>query len=120
MKITGDRVAFGEAALIICNHRTRVDWMFLWCLCLRHGQLSGLKIVLKESLKGIPGFGWATQVNAAAVTGNSVVSPQVDGARQSVVRMYHESVVCMYHEAVHSVSWLLIQNSPWWVEYGYK
>ncbi|CAM9267777.1 unnamed protein product, partial [Hapterophycus canaliculatus] len=62
VKITGDRVEFGEAALIICNHRTRVDWMFLWCLCLRQGQLSGLKIVLKESLKGIPGFGWATQM----------------------------------------------------------
>lgn len=63
VKITGDYVEFGEAALIICNHRTRVDWMFLWVLCLRQGQLSGLKIVLKESLKGIPGFGWATQVN---------------------------------------------------------
>lgn len=62
VKITGDHVDFGEAALIICNHRTRVDWMFLWVLCLRQGQLSGLKIVLKESLKGIPGFGWATQV----------------------------------------------------------
>lgn len=53
---------FGETALIICNHRTRVDWMYLWVLCLRQGQLSGLKIVLKESLKGIPGFGWATQM----------------------------------------------------------
>lgn len=58
---------FGEAALIICNHRTRVDWMFLWVLCLRQGQLSGLKIVLKESLKGVPGFGWATQVRPATV-----------------------------------------------------
>ncbi|CAN0210102.1 unnamed protein product [Ectocarpus fasciculatus] len=37
--------------------------MFLWCLCLRQGQLSSLKIVLKESLKGIPGFGWATQAS---------------------------------------------------------
>lgn len=63
VKITGDHVDFGEVALIICNHRTRVDWMFLWVLCLRQGQLSGLKIVLKESLKGVPGFGWATQVN---------------------------------------------------------
>ena len=62
IKVTGDRVAFGEPALVICNHRTRVDWVFLWCLCLRQGQLSGLKIVLKDSLKGIPGFGWAAQV----------------------------------------------------------
>lgn len=64
VKISGDMVPYGEAAMIICNHRTRVDWMFLWCLCLQQGQLSGLKIVLKESLKSVPGFGWASQVSS--------------------------------------------------------
>ena len=43
--------------------------MFLWILCLRQGQLTGLKIVLKESLKGVPGFGWATQVRAGCRAG---------------------------------------------------
>ena len=21
-----------QAAMIICNHRTRIDWMFMWCV----------------------------------------------------------------------------------------
>ncbi|CAM9103280.1 unnamed protein product [Discosporangium mesarthrocarpum] len=60
--LSGDPVPCGESALIICNHRCRVDWMFLWCMCLRQGQLSGLKIVLKDALKSVPGFGWAMQM----------------------------------------------------------
>jgi len=36
--------------------------MFLWCLCLRYGHLASLTIVLKDSLKSIPGFGWAMQM----------------------------------------------------------
>ena len=51
-----------QPAMIICNHRTRIDWMFMWSLCLRLGILDSMKIVLKDSLKSIPGFGWAMQV----------------------------------------------------------
>eukprot|EP00638_Chattonella_subsalsa_P000833 CAMPEP_0117746638 /NCGR_PEP_ID=MMETSP0947-20121206/8058_1 /TAXON_ID=44440 /ORGANISM="Chattonella subsalsa, Strain CCMP2191" /LENGTH=308 /DNA_ID=CAMNT_0005563985 /DNA_START=522 /DNA_END=1445 /DNA_ORIENTATION=+ len=62
LKFCGDNVPFAENCLIISNHRTRIDWMFLWCLCLRYGHLSKLKIVLKDPLKSIPGFGWAMQM----------------------------------------------------------
>ena len=51
----------GEPAMIICNHRTRIDWMFLWSLCYRLGILKSMKITLKDSLKSLPGFGWAMQ-----------------------------------------------------------
>lgn len=50
-----------EDVLIVSNHRTRVDWMFLWGLAAAMGRLSGLKIVLKDALRKAPGFGWATQ-----------------------------------------------------------
>ena len=59
--LSGDTLPVGEPAMIICNHRTRIDWMFLWCFCLRLGILDSMKIVLKDSLKSIPGFGWAMQ-----------------------------------------------------------
>jgi len=48
-------------ALVICNHRTRIDWMFLWGLGVAIGRLQGLKIVLKDGLRKAPGFGWACQ-----------------------------------------------------------
>ena len=40
--LSGDNLPFGEPAMIICNHRTRIDWMFLWCLCLRLGILDSV------------------------------------------------------------------------------
>lgn len=50
-----------QDAVLISNHRTRIDWMFLWGLCLATKRLASLKIVLKDSLKKVPGFGWAMQ-----------------------------------------------------------
>lgn len=98
VKLSGDVVPYGEPALIICNHRTRVDWMFLWCLCLHQGQLSGLKIVLKESLKSIPGFGWATQVSLGLMglvmerdPANQVI---VEGFRIELKEIPAELVIC--------------------------
>ncbi|KAG5857933.1 hypothetical protein ANANG_G00024650 [Anguilla anguilla] len=44
------------------NHRTRLDWMFLWCCLLRCSYLRLEKICLKAALKSVPGFGWAMQV----------------------------------------------------------
>lgn len=62
VRVYGDMPQTGERALILCNHRTRVDWVFLWCLCLRTRQLSQIRFVLKDSLKSIPGVGWAMQM----------------------------------------------------------
>ena len=50
----------GDNSLIISNHRTRIDWMYLWCYLLRadfdkdFDGLSSLKYVLKADLKKIP------------------------------------------------------------------
>jgi len=47
--------------LLAANHRTRIDWMFLWGLAAALDRLGGLKIVLKDDLRKVPGFGWGTQ-----------------------------------------------------------
>lgn len=60
--ITGDGFIPGERSVIIMNHRTRLDWMFLWNCLLRYSYLRLEKICLKSSLKSVPGFGWAMQV----------------------------------------------------------
>jgi len=51
----------GHNVVIVKNHRTRIDWMFTWGLCLALNRLGSLKIVLKDSLKSAPGVGWAMQ-----------------------------------------------------------
>ncbi|KAK7103701.1 lysocardiolipin acyltransferase 1-like [Littorina saxatilis] len=50
-----------HSVLILCNHRTRLDWLFLMSYELRCGTLSQYRISLKAQLKSIPGPGWAMQ-----------------------------------------------------------
>ena len=64
MKVVGDVVDPKERTLIIMNHRTRLDWLFLWAFIVRHGMPNHEKIVLKASLKNVPGAGWGLQLCA--------------------------------------------------------
>nr|XP_043617635.1 probable 1-acyl-sn-glycerol-3-phosphate acyltransferase 4 [Erigeron canadensis] len=60
---SGEHVPEGERrVLLIANHRTEVDWMYLWDLALRKGCIAYIKYVLKRSLMKLPIFGWAFHV----------------------------------------------------------
>ena len=50
-----------RVSIVICNHNSRLDWMFLWCLMARHRSCGRLKIALQEPLKAAGPFGWAMQ-----------------------------------------------------------
>ncbi|GMH16231.1 hypothetical protein Nepgr_018072 [Nepenthes gracilis] len=52
----------GERVLVIANHRTEVDWMYLWDLALRKERLGYIKYILKGSLMKLPIFGWAFHI----------------------------------------------------------
>jgi lysocardiolipin and lysophospholipid acyltransferase len=62
------RLPEGGWNVIVMNHRTRLDWFYLWMTFL-HTTCSPLsvgrvfKIVLKSSLRHLPGFGWAMQAS---------------------------------------------------------
>lgn len=58
----GDAVPAKERVLIIANHRTEVDWMYLWDLALRKGCLGSIKYILKSSLMKLPVFGWGFHI----------------------------------------------------------
>ncbi|KAK6939513.1 Acyltransferase, C-terminal domain, partial [Dillenia turbinata] len=59
---SGDKVPPRERVLIIANHRTEVDWMYLWDLAIRKGSLGCIKYVLKSSLMKLPVFGWGFHI----------------------------------------------------------
>ncbi|WJX51517.1 1-acyl-sn-glycerol-3-phosphate acyltransferase 4 [Trifolium repens] len=44
------------------NHRTEVDWMYLWYLALQKGCIGYIKYILKSSLMRLPIFGWAIHI----------------------------------------------------------
>ena len=60
--ITGDAFVPGERSVIIMNHRTRMDWMFLWNCLMRYSYLRLKIICLKACLKSVPGFGRFTYI----------------------------------------------------------
>jgi hypothetical protein len=55
--VSGDRVLYNEPAIIIMNHRTRLDWMFLWSALYKMDPwlLTTEKISLKKALKKVIG-----------------------------------------------------------------
>ncbi|KAK4491382.1 hypothetical protein RD792_002125 [Penstemon davidsonii] len=59
---SGDRVPNNERVLLIANHRTEVDWMYLWDLALRKGCEGYIKYILKSSLMKLPVFGWVFHI----------------------------------------------------------
>ncbi|XP_021738566.1 probable 1-acyl-sn-glycerol-3-phosphate acyltransferase 5 [Chenopodium quinoa] len=59
---SGVTVPDKERILLLANHRTEVDWMYIWDLALRKGSLGYIKYVLKSSLMNLPVFGWAFQI----------------------------------------------------------
>ncbi|GAV80661.1 Acyltransferase domain-containing protein [Cephalotus follicularis] len=59
---SGDNVPKKERVLLISNHKTEVDWMYLWDLALRKGCLGYIKYILKSSLMKLPLFGWGFHI----------------------------------------------------------
>ncbi|KAK3021797.1 hypothetical protein RJ639_045119 [Escallonia herrerae] len=59
---SGETVPARERVLLMANHRTEVDWMYLWDLALRKGRLGYIKYILKSSLMKLPVFGWSFRI----------------------------------------------------------
>ncbi|XP_022768878.1 probable 1-acyl-sn-glycerol-3-phosphate acyltransferase 4 [Durio zibethinus] len=59
---SGDNVPQKERVLLIVNHRTEVDWMYLWDLAMRKGCLGYIKYILKSSLLKLPVLGWGFHI----------------------------------------------------------
>lgn len=56
--MSGDTFTKKDNVLIICNHRTRLDWMWLWSWAAYFDVLSSYRVILKDSLRCFPWWGW--------------------------------------------------------------
>ncbi|KAI8917157.1 acyltransferase-domain-containing protein [Powellomyces hirtus] len=61
--VTGDHQALTRDAMavIMANHQIYSDWWWLWILAWHKGAHGSMKIILKQSLKYLPVFGWGMQ-----------------------------------------------------------
>lgn len=59
--VSGDHILPDDSAILVMNHRTRVDWNFLWGAmyqaCMPNVAAHKLKFVLKDPIRHIPGPG---------------------------------------------------------------
>ncbi|ETK84520.1 hypothetical protein, variant 1 [Phytophthora nicotianae CJ01A1] len=47
-----------EHVLLICNHRSEVDWIFFWNLALRLNVHDRIRVMMKSIIRYAPGVGW--------------------------------------------------------------
>ncbi|KAF7274012.1 hypothetical protein GWI33_013302 [Rhynchophorus ferrugineus] len=67
VRVTGDPISADETVILISNHRTRVDWNFIWPAMWQAVKGKGkitysTKFILKDPIRNIPGAGWAMQL----------------------------------------------------------
>lgn len=48
--------------LLICNHRSEVDWFFFWNVGLRLGCHDRIRVMMKAVIRHAPGVGWAMMI----------------------------------------------------------
>ncbi|KAJ3076727.1 hypothetical protein HDU98_000606 [Podochytrium sp. JEL0797] len=59
---TSDPVMGGSAnfdrCVVMSNHQTLLDWVYLWLATWHRGKQGSLRIMLKDSIQWVPVFGW--------------------------------------------------------------
>ena len=63
--VSGDRISSRECSLLVMNHRTRLDWNFVWGLMFYAAEPPShrLKFVLKAPIRHTPGPGKSAMNN---------------------------------------------------------
>ncbi|CAD5224179.1 unnamed protein product [Bursaphelenchus okinawaensis] len=64
VRVTGDEILYDKAAVVVMNHRTRLDWLYYWMVLWRMNPWLATtnKIALKQLLRHVPGVGFGMQV----------------------------------------------------------
>ncbi|CAJ0589515.1 unnamed protein product [Cylicocyclus nassatus] len=64
--VRGDMIDHSKPAVMIMNHRSRLDWLYFWNALFKMDPwlCTSEKIVLKGILKYVPGAGWAMACNS--------------------------------------------------------
>ncbi|KAL3072543.1 hypothetical protein niasHS_017517 [Heterodera schachtii] len=63
IRATGDQIYLNKPAIIVMNHRTRLDWFYFWLVLWRMNPwlMTTNRIALKQLLRHIPGAGFGMQ-----------------------------------------------------------
>lgn len=90
----------GKIKLMIMNHHSRVDWIYLQLLISRTNFANQFRVVLKEDLKRIPFFGLCIQMQASMLLSRSwaVDKPYLTRLVESIKNLEDSCVLQIYPE----------------------
>lgn len=111
---SGDSIPKKERVLLIANHRTEVDWMYLWNLALRKGRLGYIKYILKSSLMKLPVFGWGFHIlEFIAVERKWEIDEQILHQKLSTLQDRRDPLWLAIFPEGTDYTYYLIPLSPW-------
>lgn len=90
----------GKVKIIICNHHSRADWVYMQLLLSRTSLGRKFHVVLKENLKRIPFFGVGIQMHASLLLSRSWAADKIYLSHlvKSIKDLESSSVVQIYPE----------------------
>uniref|UniRef100_A0A5K3EZB1 PlsC domain-containing protein n=1 Tax=Mesocestoides corti TaxID=53468 RepID=A0A5K3EZB1_MESCO len=95
-----DNTSSSSSSIALLNHRTRLDWLFVFCFgrYARH-----LKIVLKQELAGLPGVGWAMQLDSFIFLRRKIAVDQarIDQALEYLLSLEGRAHVLIFPEGTN-------------------
>lgn len=107
--VSGDHISPDESAVLVMNHRTRVDWNFLWAAmyqaCMPKVGCHKLKFILKDPIRHIPGPGNVPYLIPKLFT--KVYTTYI------CALLIHTSVTpCFYNRMDNANEWFPLHNAP--------
>lgn len=116
--------ARADQTMLICNHRTEVDWLFFWNLALRYGCHDRIRVMMKAIIRYAPGVGWALLqmkfpfVNRRWATDEERIKKVIHQYRKyssgSWLAMFPEGTTLERKTLEKSHAWAMERGDPRW------
>lgn len=101
-QLSEDNMLFpiNEQVLLICNHRTEIDWIFFWNLSMRFNCHGRIRVMMKSIIRCLPGPGWAMlmldypYISRKWDTDQGRIKSQIDSYKKAAMGYW----LCMFPE----------------------
>ncbi|CAJ0581888.1 unnamed protein product, partial [Mesorhabditis spiculigera] len=117
IRVSGDEIELDKPAMIVMNHRTRLDWMYIWSALYQMNPwlITSNKISMKKELKYLPGAGFGMAANQFVF-----LERNIEKDRQSVenaIEYYADSgnsyQILLFPEGTDKTDWTTAKSNSY-------
>eukprot|EP01118_Nematostelium_gracile_P011300 TRINITY_DN3987_c0_g1_i1.p1 TRINITY_DN3987_c0_g1~~TRINITY_DN3987_c0_g1_i1.p1 ORF type:complete len:376 (-),score=79.00 TRINITY_DN3987_c0_g1_i1:34-1161(-) len=98
--ITGEQIDPKENIIVMANHPSESEWLFFWSFAVRWHYSGALKVILKDTLRKVPGAGWVIDSNGYLFLGRdwSRDKEQIIYSCNRYLKSWQKSFLCIFPE----------------------